>query len=405
MASEVHPLLGCTAVVESAVKDVADANPVFMSVTDKKAALLGLSQVIGQLEELRLRVLATADDVAAADGARDAAAWLGHHARLDRAETRRRLRLAEGLDRRWSVAAQALREGSANLEQVQVIASALDALPDELDADVHRRAEAHLVAEAVTYGPRALKVLGRKVLEVVAPEVGEDHERRKLEREEATASRRTSLTSRRNGDGTTDLRIRVADVIADRLQTYLEAFTSPRHADAEDRRPYDRRLGAAFGAFLEAFDPARLPLHGGDATTVFVTIDLATLRDQLGTAVVGDTPISAGQARRLACTAKLVPLVLGGASEVLDLGRGRRLFSPAQRKALAIRDTSCRADGCDIPAAWCEAHHAGAPWVDGGRTDLADGVLLCSFHHHRAHDRRYDSRRLPDGTIRFHRRT
>ena len=101
-------------------------------------------------------------------------------------------------------------------------------------------------------------------------------------------------------------------------------------------------------------------------------------------------PITAAEARRLACTAGILPVVLGGAGEILDLGRTRRLFSPAQRKAMAIRDRDCRAEGCDIPAAWCEAHHANEPWAKGGRTDLADGNLLCSFHHHRAHDPRYD---------------
>jgi hypothetical protein len=122
-------------------------------------------------------------------------------------------------------------------------------------------------------------------------------------------------------------------------------------------------------------------------------------------ALVGDEPISASQARRLACTAKILPAVLGGASEVLDLGRARRLFSPAQRKAMAIRDVTCRAEGCEIPAAWCEAHHANKPWARGGKTDLADGALLCSFHHHRAHDHRYQTRRQPTGDLTFHRRT
>jgi hypothetical protein len=72
---------------------------------------------------------------------------------------------------------------------------------------------------------------------------------------------------------------------------------------------------------------------------------------------------------------------------------------------MAIRDQTCRAEGCEIPAAWCEAHHGGVPWATGGRTDLADGVLLCSWHHHRAHDHRYDQRRLPGGDLRFTRRT
>jgi len=80
-----------------------------------------------------------------------------------------------------------------------------------------------------------------------------------------------------------------------------------------------------------------------------VMIDLDTLRTGLGSAETstGQT-ITAGQVRRLACTAGIVPVVLGARSEVLDLGRTRRLFSPAQRKALAIRDRTCRAEGWDI---------------------------------------------------------
>ncbi len=246
------------------------------------------------------------------------------------------------------------------------------------------------------------------MLAVLAPEVADDLERRLLEKEEARAARRTLLRTHRHGDGTTSIRIRVPDLVCDRLLTYLHAFTSPRReggGQSDDPRPYDQRLGTAFGAFLEAVDPARLPLHGGDATTLLVTLDLEVLRSGLGVAQVGDEPLSATQARRLACTASIIPAVLGGAGQVLDLGRSRRLFTPAQRKALAATQPTCRATGCDIPAAWCEAHHAGDPWAAGGRTDLADGVLLCSYHHHRAHERSCRTERLADGGVRFHRRT
>lgn len=167
-----------------------------------------------------------------------------------------------------------------------------------------------------------------------------------------------------------------------------------------------RRLGRAFCSLLETLDPQRLPLHGGDATTVIVTVSLDALRAELAAAGVATVDrLTAAEARRLACTAKIVPAVLGGKSEVLDLGRSARLFSPAQRKALAVRDRRCRAEGCTIPAAWCEAHHAGHPWSRGGKTDLADGLLLCSHHHHRVHDPDYAHTRLADGDLRFHRRT
>jgi hypothetical protein len=168
--------------------------------------------------------------------------------------------------------------------------------------------------------------------------------------------------------------------------------------------PYSTRLGHAFCSLLEHLDPTKLPVHGGTATTVVVTMDLDALRSGLGVATTstGDR-ITAAETRRLACTAKLVPAVLGGKSEVLDLGRAKRLYNTAQRKAMGIRDGGCRAEGCEIPAAWCEAHHL-IPWSKGGKTDLADGVLLCSHHHHRAHDDRYLHDRLPSGDLHFHRR-
>ncbi len=131
-----------------------------------------------------------------------------------------------------------------------------------------------------------------------------------------------------------------------------------------------------------------------------VTISLDSLRQDLA---CGED-ISATEARRLACTARIIPVVLGGKGEILDLGRTRRLYNPAQRKAMRLRDKQCRAEGCSTPATWCEAHHE-KPWSQGGRTDLNDGVLLCSWHHHRAHDRRFAADRLANGDIRFHRRT
>lgn len=93
----------------------------------------------------------------------------------------------------------------------------------------------------------------------------------------------------------------------------------------------------------------------------------------------------AGVLRRLLCTAEVTPVVLGTESEVLDVGRKHRLFTPAQRKALIARDGGCAAPGCTFPAAWCESHHV-QWWKHGGRTSVDNGVLLCSHHHHAVHE-------------------
>ncbi|MFC6344380.1 hypothetical protein ACFP8W_20535, partial [Nocardioides hankookensis] len=87
---QVHPVLAAMAAVDAAVAAVSEVEPTFMTTEEKRQALLGLSETIDRLEELRMRVLAAAGDVADEDGARDAAAWLAHHGRRDPAECRRR---------------------------------------------------------------------------------------------------------------------------------------------------------------------------------------------------------------------------------------------------------------------------------------------------------------------------
>ncbi len=425
-----HPIVAAASDVRSSLKAVADANPTFMSTTDKAIALIDLVCAEAQVAELRLRILADAGDLAHETAARDAAGWLAQVTRTRSADARADLRLASALEQDLGVVAAAMRKGAVTLAQAHVIHRALTALPASVDTDTVARAEAHLVEQAGEFGPKELGRIGRRILDVVAPEVAEAVEAGRLADLEANAADRTRLTMRRLGDGTTRISGRVPDATATRFATYLEAFANPRvqrpdgmgvagGAGAHDpvvRAAYPKRMGQAFGQFLEAVDPDRLPLHGGDATTVIVTIPLASLRADLATAdligaglVPGDDltgdRITAAQARRLACTASILPAVLGGDSLPLDLGRTRRLFSPAQRKALLVRDQTCRTEGCDIPGVWCEAHHRRDPWSEGGRTDLDEGELLCGHHHHRAHDPRHRTERLPNGDVRFHRRT
>lgn len=420
-----HPICDAATALGLVLTQAADANPVFLSTAEKASVLTELARVEAQLTELRLRVLAASADVAETTAARDAGEWLAHatHARFE--DTRADLALAVALDRRYAVLGGALRAGRANTSQAQVVARALDALPTDVPADVVAAAELTLVEHCGRFGPRQLARLARHIVEVVAPDHADAVEARRLAALEAAAHRRTRLTLRRVGDGTTRLAGLLPDAAATRLATYLESFTNPRKESASGhpvstdgdplaRLPYPRRLGQAFCQFLEAVDPARLPAHGGSATTIMVTLSLADLRGELATAAIigashvpgDDDPlqITASEARRLACNAGLIPVVLGGDSEVLDLGRTRRLFSPAQVRAMRLRDGHCRAEGCAVPASWSEAHHLD-PWRVGGTTDLARGALLCSHHHHAIHDPRNRHRLLPNGDIRIHRRT
>jgi hypothetical protein len=338
------------------------------------------------------------------------AAWLHHHTHQRPETLRTDLRLAQALDRTYHHVAAAMRRGDCNPAQAQVIVDALDDLPADLDPEIRIKAEEALVAYAAQFDPTQLRRLGRRILDLIAPEIAEAEEAKRLAAEEAHARKKTRLAMRRLGDGTTRITAVVPDAAADRLTTNLEAFASPRRDDGTrtetgEYLPYDRRLGRALCQLLETLDPTRLPIHGGDATTVIVTIDIDQLRKEAGIAtIVGGAPITAAEARRLACTANIIPAVLGGDSEILDLGRKERFFTAAQRRALLLRSATCEAEGCDIPGTWAEAHHW-IEWAQGGATDLDNAALLCSHHHHRAHDTAYLHERLPNGDIRFTRRT
>jgi hypothetical protein len=123
------------------------------------------------------------------------------------------------------------------------------------------------------------------------------------------------------------------------------------HGDAEvGPLSAAQRYGRALCELIEHLPTDALPAQGAVNATVVVSLDLDSLTSGLGAAVLDtDTRISAGRARRLACNAQIVPMVLSGKSRILDQGRSRRLFDRHQRVALTVRDRGCIWPGCDRP--------------------------------------------------------
>lgn len=434
-----HPVLGCATAMRAALDAVADVQPTYMSTADKQTALVELSRLEGRVAELRIRVLAASPEIGEESGARDAAAWLSHATQAEPAATRSDALLADRLERRPLVAA-AMREGRVSPAQARVVAAVLEDLPSHLGPEVATDAETTLVAFCEHFRPSELRRLARRLLQVVAPEVAEAEEAKRLEEEERRALAEAFLKFQDLGTGLTKLWGALPTAVAERLKRYLQAYASPRRtkkaggtcetddspgphdspgshdtgttptADPGKRVPTHKAHARAFMALLELLDPDRLPEHGGDATTVVITMTLEQLLTDLATAGMastsntdGEITISAEEARRLACQAGLVPVVLDGKGQPLDVGRASRLYRAPQRRAIRLRDRRCRAEGCTIPAVWCEVHHR-EPWAQGGRTDVADGVSLCSHHHHLVHDRAYDHHWTAQGDVRFHRR-
>jgi hypothetical protein len=144
-----------------------------------------------------------------------------------------------------------------------------------------------------------------------------------------------------------------------------------------------------------AFDTDLSPESHGAAARLMITIGLETIADRLaesavhgiaGVGVSGDgTELSAATVRRLACDAEVIPTVLGGHGQPLDVGRAKRLVTLAIWVALMVRDQHCAFPGCDRPPMMCHAHHI-RHWIFGGKTSLDNLVLLCGHHHRVIHD-------------------
>ena len=133
-----------------------------------------------------------------------------------------------------------------------------------------------------------------------------------------------------------------------------------------------------------AADPGRV--FGVRKPAVRVHVDARDLECREGAGhLEGQTAaVSIATVERLACSDGYVPVIFhpGGA---IDVGLTQRLFTPRQRIALAAIWGGCAHPDCDRPPSWTEAHHA-IEWDNGGPTDIANGVLLCRFHHMLIHN-------------------
>ena len=212
-----------------------------------------------------------------------------------------------------------------------------------------------LISYGAVHDARALKILGRRILEVVAPEVAEAWEAEQLEKEEREAEKAAVFRMREDGQG----RIK-------------GSFTVP----------------LLVGQMLEKalLDPARLPRAGGVGHPGHQWADLGCDRTPVGVRV-RDRPDGAGREEPAA-----------------RRGPDRAVLHLRPRLVLTMRDGGCTAEGCGRPPAMCHSHHDDL-WSHGHGTDARKGRLLCPHHHRRIHDPGYEAVIRPDNQVRFHRRT
>ncbi|MBO0870328.1 MAG: DUF222 domain-containing protein [Micromonosporaceae bacterium] len=321
-----------------------------------------------------------ARNLARRQGASSTTSWLRDRLRLSSGTCHRMVELARALDRVAPQTRQALADGALNAEQASVIAAAVRELPVEAGPEVAAKAEALLVEQAQMLDPKGLRIAGGHILGYIAPDLADEHERRQLEQAEKRAYERRTFTLSPDGAGGVRLHGLLDQQAAATVSAALDPL-SRRAGQLDERTPGQRRADALVDVCQLALDTETLPEHGGDRPGIVVTLNYDLLRQQVGAGTL-DTGerLSPEAVRRLACDARVIPAVLGGQGQVLDVGRERRLFTGPLRRALAIRDGGCAFPACDRAAKFCHAHHAKS-WLDGGPTCLANGVLLCGVHH------------------------
>jgi hypothetical protein len=253
MTTPHHQVASATAHLRAIADGVVDASVWSMTAPETATTLVELTRLQAQVVELRSRVAAHADElqVGSEVGATSTANWLAHSTKLTRPAAARVVRLGYDL---------------STHDHVRTALAAGDLRPEQ-----------HLVAAAQEHDAKTLRILGRRLLEVIAPDLADQHEADLLEQEEAKAAQSCRLTMTDDGRG----------------RTYGR-FTLPGVAGrgAEEDAPGPSRAGADGERVLRAHRtvPAKaLPKVGGRDATIVVTIDLDTLTDRLEKAGVLDT--------------------------------------------------------------------------------------------------------------------
>ncbi|MBO1754201.1 HNH endonuclease signature motif containing protein [Allobranchiibius sp. CTAmp26] len=383
-----------------------------------------LARVVGSMLRLSSRAenvatLATADALGRGtvsnSTATGAPAWVARQAAGADPVVVRRVGAvgADCADSRNKVVAEALATGSTT---VPVAAAALREVPQILPqlptADRDDLLGRYLSLS--DYGARTLRELTTRILGEYAPQQLVRDEERQQECESVYWADLPSGLTR----FVAELSAGHAAVIKHALRALSAPAPQPcpdaQHTGSPDRdmrTPAKRRADALVrlvdtaAGVLDGTTPRPVGDFGGTAK-ILVTMDCATLYQGLrnagrlehlnkndsgetefgpmylpgiGRTTDGDH-LDAGTLRRLACDADLIPAVLGGDSEPLDVGRAKRLFTGGLRTAIIHRDKGCTFPGCDRPPDWCDAHHV-RPWWAGGETTLTNAALLCARHH------------------------
>ncbi len=183
----------------------------------------------------------------------------------------------------------------------------------------------------------------------------------------------------------------------------LDHLEPPDPTDAPDGvRSLAERRGDALAELAHRYQTGRAP--GGNPPNLDVVVDIATLNGATPDLarhrcdLDGIGPLTQATLHQIGCGATLTRIVMAGKSVVLDMGRRVRFATPAQARAVRIRDGGCIFPSCRRPARWCDIHHING-FALGGSTDVATMCCLCRRHHTLIHNSQWTIEINPNGTF------
>jgi hypothetical protein len=376
---------------------------------DELLSVLTLGEMLTRwIDHLVVGVIATLSrrGTCAEHGYASPVAALGDLLGWERFEARRRVTAAEQvcerialdgtvLPPRLAATAAVFAAGGCSLRHVEAIAKVLGTAPaGRLAPEVWDGAETELAAKAGEYTPSELATWGTALVEALDQDGAEPDDDR-------PAAEVNELFVTRNAGGAGGrIKGRFDDpALYDAVATVIDAHAKPRTAD--DHRGVGERQADALGEVCGyVLDHGDVPETGGRRPHLNVLIRLEDLESRCRSAVLDfGGGLSPESLRMLACDAAVVPIVMNGKGQPLDVGRITRTIPGGLRRAVAARDRGCAHPGCGRPPSWCEVHHI-RPWEDGGQTTLSNCVMLCKLHHRLTHHSGW-SVRIRDGLPEF----
>ncbi len=258
-----------------------------------------LGELISELtvEESRFAALklswvrqAEASDIAKTTGAATTAAWLRNTQRMGKKDSYATVALARDLDRTVTLTARALARGELSFRHAQVIAGAITDLPKWISLEQRVAGEEYLIAESRRRNPDDVRMLGKHLLRVLAPEEWEKRLGKELGDAERAAERSRSLRYVPNGiPGSETVVIKLPVLEMEQLRKIIEALITRDTRPEPDERPLDQKRGDAFAdliAHMAEWEAS--PNRGRGRDCVTVLIGLQQLMNGVGFGTIDD---------------------------------------------------------------------------------------------------------------------